>query len=221
MKYKCVAIDGPAGSGKSTIARKIADLLDWKYIDTGAMYRAITLKIIAEGVALDHINAIEFLLDKTSIDFKRDGLLLDGEDVTVQIRSEAVEERVSAVSAIKEIRIKMVDLQREYAKAHNVVMDGRDIGTVVFPNAEYKFFLTASAEERARRRHIQLLEKGIVSPFEKILKDIVRRDYLDSTRDISPLKKAVDAILIDTDKLGIEEVIEVLMSQIKKTYASY
>ncbi len=215
MNYKCIAIDGPAGSGKSTIAKKIANLLGWTYIDTGAMYRAITLKILSANISLEDISGIQLLLNNTQIEFDKSNIFLDGRDVTSQIRSEKIDKNVSAVSAISEIRLKLVQLQREYAVDHPVVMDGRDIGTIVFPDAKYKFFLTASPEERARRRYNQLFDKGISIPIEQIFNNIVRRDNMDSTREISPLKKASDAHLIDTDKLDIGEVVEVIMSYIK------
>ncbi|MBK5251080.1 MAG: (d)CMP kinase [Peptostreptococcaceae bacterium] len=215
MNNKCIAIDGPAGSGKSTIAREIATLLGWTYIDTGAMYRAITLKILSSNISLEDISGIQLLLNNTQIEFNKSKIFLDGKDVTSQIRSEKIDKNVSAVSAISEIRSKLVELQREYAAAHPVVMDGRDIGTIVFPNAKYKFFLTASPEERARRRYNQLRGKGISIPIEQIFNDIERRDHMDSSREISPLKRAEDAHLIDTDKLGIGEVVEEIMSRIK------
>ena len=215
MNHKCITIDGPAGSGKSTIAREIANLLGWTYIDTGAMYRAITLKILSSNISLEDRDGIQLLLGSTQIEFNKSNIFLDGKDVTSQIRSEKIDKNVSAVCAIREIRLKLVELQREYASSHPVVMDGRDIGTIVFPDAKYKFFLTASPEERARRRYNQMRGKGINIPIERIFDDIVRRDHMDSSREISPLKMAEDAHLIDTDKLGIGEVVEEIMSNIK------
>ncbi len=215
MNHKCITIDGPAGSGKSTIAREIANLLGWTYIDTGAMYRAITLKILSSNISLEDIAGIRLLLSSTQIEFNKSNIFLDGKDVTSQIRSEKIDKNVSAVSAISEIRSKLVELQREYAASHPVVMDGRDIGTIVFPDAKHKFFLTASPKERARRRYNQMRDKGINIPIERIFDDIVRRDHMDSSREISPLKMASDAHLIDTDKLSIGEVVEEIMSNIK------
>lgn len=216
MNSKCIAIDGPAGSGKSTIAKEIARLLNWTYIDTGAMYRAVTLKTMSEEIPFDDIEGIVSMLEKTSIEFFESKLFLDGKDVTDEIRGEAIDRNVSAISSIREIRSKLVELQREYADSHSVVMDGRDIGTVVFPEAEFKFFLTASPETRARRRHLQLLDKGIDLPLEDILSEITRRDRMDSNREISPLKMACDAHLIDTDNLDISQVTAVIMSYLNK-----
>ncbi len=216
MKAKCIAIDGPAGSGKSTIAKEIAKLLNWTYIDTGAMYRAITLKVLTEDISFENINDIVSMLENTNLEFRNSKLFLDGIDVSTKIRSEEIDKNVSAISSIKEIRTKLVELQRKYANSHSVVMDGRDIGTVVFPDAEYKFFLTASPQVRAQRRHNQLIEKGICIPVEKILREIVERDNKDSTREISPLKMAPDACLIDTDNLDIGHVVDLLMSHLNK-----
>ena len=216
MKAKCIAIDGPAGSGKSTIAKEIAKLLNWTYIDTGAMYRAITLKVLTEDISFENINDIVSMLENTNLEFRNSKLFLDGIDVSTKIRSEEIDKNVSAISSIKEIRTKLVELQRKYANSHSVVMDGRDIGTVVFPDAEYKFFLTASPQVRAQRRHNQLIEKGICIPVEKILREIVERDNKDSTREISPLKMAPDAYLIDTNNLDIRHVVDLLMSHLNK-----
>ncbi|MCK8823937.1 (d)CMP kinase [Fuchsiella alkaliacetigena] len=206
-----VAIDGPAGAGKSTIAKKVAAELGVVYIDTGAMYRAITLKALNRGVKLDSEAELAKLLQNTEILFTRsegkNRILLDGEDVTEEIRSSKVNNNVSLVAKVPIVRERLVDWQQRLAKDRGVVMDGRDIGTVVLPEADLKIFLTASSEERARRRYQELKDKGESVDFAKLKADIIQRDKLDSEREISPLKKSPDAIEIDSTDLTIQEVV--------------
>ncbi len=203
-----IAIDGPAGAGKSTIAKEIAKRLDLEYIDTGAMYRALTLKVINNKIDINDIDKIIEVANSTSIKFKNNSIYLDGIMVDGDIRKNIVNTHVSNIAKIKEAREIMVSMQREMSRCSNIIMDGRDIGTVVFPNANYKFFLIASIEERARRRYLEILQKGEDNiSYEKVLKDIKTRDTIDSTRDISPLKKALDAYEIDTTDKSIEETV--------------
>lgn len=206
-----IAIDGPASSGKSTVAKQIARDFNLIYIDTGAMYRSITLKALSENIDVkDEIKLFNLLKD-TEIQFSKEKneqlVYLDGKDVTVSIRDNEVTNAVSAVSAHEKVRSEMVFRQREMAKEKSVIMDGRDIGTVVLPDATVKIFLNASVEERAKRRHKENLEKGFESDYDSLVKEIEQRDYLDSNRETSPLKKAKDAILIDSTQLTIKEVI--------------
>ena len=204
-----IAIDGPAGSGKSTISKLVAKDLDLIYLDTGAMYRLVTLKALKMGILdenLENLDKINELLDNLEIDIREDGFYLDGVDVSEEIRKPIVSENVSKIAAIKEVRIKMVDLQRKFSKAKNVILDGRDIGTVVFPNADLKIFLVADAKERAKRRYRELIEKGENVEIEEIYENILKRDKIDSTRKESPLKKAKDAVEVDTTSKSIEEV---------------
>lgn len=217
-----VAIDGPAGTGKGTIAGLISKRLGYTYIDTGAMYRCITLKMINEGINLDaDISIIQDLLERTKIEFininDKQRVFLDDEDVTEEIRTPKVNELVSPVSAIKEIRIKLVDMQRELGKASNVVMEGRDITTVVFPNAEVKIYLTADAEERANRRYKELIEKGIETTYEETFESIRKRDENDMKKEMGALKVAEGAIIIDSTKMSIEEVYEKVLEVIINT----
>ncbi len=187
-----IAIDGPAGSGKSTISKLVAKDLDLIYLDTGAMYRLVTLKALKMGILdenLENLDKINELLDNLEIDIREDGFYLDGVDVSEEIRKPIVSENVSKIAAIKEVRIKMVDLQRAFSKEKNVILDGRDIGTVVFPNADLKVFLVADARERANRRYKELTEKGENVSLEEIYQNILMRDKIDSTREEAPLKK--------------------------------
>ena len=200
-----IAIDGPAGSGKSTIAKLIADDLGLVYLDTGAMYRLVTLKALNEGI-LDDLGKIKEMLDNLNIDIRENGFYLDDIDVSEEIRKPIVSENVSNIAAIREVREKMVDLQRKFSESKNVILDGRDIGTVVFPNADVKIFLVADAKERANRRYKELIEKGENVKIEEIYENILKRDEIDSTRKESPLKKAEDAIEVDTTSKDIEEV---------------
>jgi cytidylate kinase len=211
-----VAIDGPAGSGKGTVTKIVAKKLDLQYIDTGAMYRCIALEMLKDNVGLEDDEKIKDILNNTTIDLQGSKVFLNNRDVTQEIRTIEVSNFTSPVSAIGFIREKMVELQRELAEGKNVIMEGRDIGTVVFPNAEVKIYLDATPEERARRRFEQNEKNGIESSYEQILKDIIQRDTRDMSRENSPLKKADDAILIDTTKLTIDEVIEKIIAIINE-----
>ena len=205
-----IAIDGPAGSGKSTIAKLVAKDMGLVYLDTGAMYRLVTLKALNEGILgndrLNELEKIKKLLDNLNIDIRENGFYLDDVDVSEEIRKPVVSENVSDVAAIREVREKMVDLQRKFSESKNVILDGRDIGTVVFPNADLKIFLVADAKERAKRRYRELIEKGENVEIEEIYENILKRDKIDSTRKESPLKKAKDAVEVDTTSKSIEEV---------------
>ena len=216
-----VAIDGPASSGKSTISKLIAKENHFVYLDTGAMYRVVTLAVLRNKISIDDHEAIEKLVQTIEIGFSmQDGkqsVFMNGEDVTDEIRSVEVTKNVSAVSAIKEVRTRLVHLQQEIAENHSIIMDGRDIGTVVLPQAEIKIFLVASVEERAKRRFIENQEKGIEMSYEELVEDIRRRDHIDSTRKESPLKKAEDAIEIDTTTMTIEDVVKTVTALIQKT----
>ena len=211
-----IAIDGPAGSGKSTIAKLIAEDLGLVYLDTGAMYRLVTLKALNEGI-LGDFEKIKKMLNNLNIDIKENGFYLDNVDVSDEIRKPIVSENVSDIAAIREVREKMVDLQRKFSESKNVILDGRDIGTVVFPNADVKIFLVADAKERANRRYKELVKKGENVKIEEIYENILKRDEIDSTRKESPLKKAEDAIEVDTTSKNIEEV----KKEILNIYSKY
>ena len=205
-----VAIDGPAGTGKGTVAKLISERLDFVYIDTGAMYRCITLKMIRENISLNEEEKIKDLLERTKITFKnlsdKQHVYLDGEDVSDLIRKPNVNELVSPVSAIKIIRIKMVELQRKLGEEGNVIMEGRDITTVVFPNAEVKIYLDAKLEIRAERRYKELVERGNNVTYEDTLESIRKRDKNDMEKEMGALKIAEDAVVIDTSNMTIEKV---------------
>ena len=210
-----IAIDGPAGSGKSTIAKLIAEDLELVYLDTGAMYRLVTLKALNEGI-LGDFEKIKKMLNNLNIDIKENGFYLDNVDVSDEIRKPIVSENVSDIAAIREVREKMVDLQRKFSESKNVILDGRDIGTVVFPNADVKIFLVADAKERANRRYKELVAKGENVRIEEIYENILKRDEIDSTRKESPLKKADNAIEVDTTSKNIEEVKNEILNIIRK-----
>lgn len=202
-----IAVDGPSGAGKSTIAKAVAKKLNIDYIDTGAMYRAVGYKMLQEGVALTDIEGLQNMLDHTEIDFSQGNIYLDGTIVNDVIRTQEISKQASDCSAIGIVRKKLVDLQQKMGESKSVIMDGRDIGTVVFPDAEYKFYVTASAEERARRRYEELAAKGQDVNYDQVLIDINTRDHNDSTREITPLRKADDAVEVDTTEMNIEEVV--------------
>lgn len=212
-----VAIDGPAGAGKSTIAKLAAGKLGFAYIDTGAMYRSVTWKFLQTGTGFDE-KFIGELANTIRIDFKPEGnkVFADGIDVTDAIRTTEVTNLVSRVSAINEVRTAMVDEQRRMGKSGRVVLDGRDIGTVVFPDADVKIFLTASVEERAHRRYKEMTEKGMTVSLEQLQKDIISRDKQDSERKISPLRQAEDAIFLDTSDMSIDEVTDCIINLVRE-----
>jgi len=208
-----VAIDGPAGTGKSTVSRGLARDLGARYLDTGAMYRMATLAVLRAGVDLTDADAVAAAAARAELsvgyDPDHDRFYLDGEDVSVEIRGEAVTKAVSAVSAVPAVRTRLVEVQRKLAAGEDsIVVEGRDIGTVVLPDADLKVFLTASAEERARRRNDQNVAAGLPDDYAGVLADVQRRDHLDSTRAVSPLRPADDAVVVDTSDMSQVEVIE-------------
>ena len=209
-----VAIDGPSGSGKSTIAKLIAKEYGIDYVDTGAMYRAMGLKIIREGIPCEEGPELDRLLETTAIDFSDGKIYLDGEEVSGLIRTQEISKMASDCSAFASVRNKLATMQKEMGKTKSVVMDGRDICTVVMPDAEFKFFITATAEERAMRRFKELQEKGQNPVYETILKEINERDYNDMHRAVTPLVKTEDSIEIDTTEMTIEQVVEAVKSHI-------
>ena len=211
-----VAIDGPAGAGKSTIAMLVAKKFDLMYINTGAMYRAVALKCREKNIEIHEINKICELIDNMKMKFENDDLILNGENIQSKLTMPEISSVVSAYASIKEVRERLVKLQREMSNKFDVIMDGRDIGTVVLKDSKYKFFLTATPEERADRRFRELSKRGLNVNYDEILKDIIRRDYEDSNREIDPLRKAEDAIEIDTTGLNIQEVTDKICSYIKK-----
>lgn len=219
LDYK-IAIDGPASSGKSTIAKILADKYSLVYVDTGAMYRTLTYLALKNNVPVTNEDLLLKLLKETTISFKKikEGQLVfaDDEDVTEAIRSHEVTNNVSEVSAFAKIREELVSRQQEIAKDTGVVVDGRDIGTVVLPNADVKIFLVASVEERAERRYLENQAKGIDSDFERLKQEIIARDDYDSNREVSPLKQASDAVRLDTTSLSIEEVVEKCVNIIER-----
>ena len=215
-----VAIDGPAGAGKSSVAKVLARRLGCIYLDTGAMYRAVTWLAMNQQVAFDDESGMKQLLDTLQLEFKEiDGvqhLFCNGTDVTEAIRTPEISANVSAVSMIPMVREEMTSQQRKIAAGFDVLMDGRDIGTTVLPDAQYKFFLTASLEERARRRALELEQKGVAVDMKQLMADIALRDEKDSNREVSPLRQAEDAVLVDTSDLTFDEVVEKLFIAIKK-----
>lgn len=215
-----IAIDGPAGAGKSTIAKLAAKELGFLYVDTGAMYRSIALYFIENNVSLDDEDAIDNACGNISIEIKyEDGVqqvYLNGKNVSLEIRQEQVGNMASKVAAKKAVRDKLLSLQRDIAADNNVIMDGRDIGTFVLPNAEIKIYLTASVKTRAKRRYDELVSKGESPDINKIEADIEQRDYQDMNREIAPLKQADDAIFLDTSDMNIEQVVAYICNLTKK-----
>lgn len=212
-----IAIDGPAGAGKSTISKKVAILRNLTYLDTGAMYRACALKAIRQGISCTDPAGVNAMLQDTDITIDCDGgrqiILLDGEDVSELIRTPEISKGSSDISAVDSVRLKMVDIQRRIAKGRDVILDGRDIGTFVLPDASIKIYLTASVEERAQRRFAELAAKGDCAvTYEEVKKDIEYRDYNDSHRSLAPLRKAEDAIEVDTTTLTVEQSVNEIIA---------
>lgn len=215
MSYQ-IAIDGPAGAGKSTIAKRLAKELSFIYIDTGAMYRAMALYFIRHGLKAADKEAIEAACAETYVEITFENgeqqVLLNGENVTGSLRTEEVGNMASATSIYPAVREKLVELQRALAAKTSVIMDGRDIGTCVLPDADLKIYLTASVKARAMRRYKELLEKGAEPVLEEIARDIEERDYRDMNREVSPLKQAIDAVLLDSSDMGIDEVVSAILA---------
>ncbi len=218
-----IAIDGPAGAGKSTIAKRLAVKLGCIYVDTGALYRTIAYSLLKSGKDYNNVATVVDHLPSISVNIAYKGdtqiVLLDGEDVSSFIRTPEVSNVASVTSAIPEVRAYLLGLQRRLAEENSVVMDGRDIATVVLPNAKVKIFLTASAEERARRRFVELKEKGIEANYEEVLADIKDRDYRDSHREVAPLKQADDAVLVDTTDKDLEQAVLAMEEAVKQQLA--
>ena len=215
-----VAIDGPAGAGKSTVSRAAAKAVGYIYVDTGALYRAVGVNALRKGIDTKDKPAVAATLSDISVDLVFENgeqkVLLNGEDVSVEIRTPPASMAASDVSAVPEVRAFLFDLQRDIAKRNNCVMDGRDIGTVVLPDAQVKIFLTASPEERAMRRYKELIEKGSNVDYKEVLEDLIQRDYNDSHREIAPLKPAEDGVILDTTGLNLEESIDEIIKIIKE-----
>ncbi len=211
-----IAIDGPAAAGKSTIAKKVAKTLGFTYIDTGAMYRVFTYYALLKGIDPKDESAVIKTIPEVDMELKPDNrVICNGVDVTKNIRTTEVAENVSYVASYKEVRLHLVKLQRKMAKKVSVVMDGRDIGTYVLPEAEVKIFQVASVETRAQRRYQENIEKGMDCSLEQITEELKKRDYIDSHRDFAPLKPAEDSVLLDTSELSIEEVVEKVLEIIR------
>jgi hypothetical protein len=216
MENLVIAIDGPAGAGKSTISKLIAKNLGINYIDTGAMYRAITYKCIKEDIDVNDIQRVVDLCSRTDVDFIDNYIYLDGQRLNEEIRTLQVSSRVSDVAKIPQVREFLLEKQREIGKRSDVILDGRDVGTHIFPDAKYKFFLNASAQERGRRRYQELIDKGQSVVLEEIIEDIKKRDYIDSTREVAPLVKADDAIEVDTTSMTIDQVVTYISDMVRR-----
>jgi len=221
MKGFTVAIDGPAGSGKSTIAKVLAKKYGFTYLDTGAMYRMMALYAIEKRLDWNKPGDLARLLGETTLDIRKENFFLNGEDVTRSIRTPEVTEKSSPVSTVREVREKLVEQQRRIGRGKEIILDGRDIGTVVFPEAQVKIFLVASPEERAARRFKEYREKNIACTYEEVLEDIRNRDRIDSTRKESPLRKAADAVEIDTSHMTIEEAAGAISALIDSRLRDY
>ena len=220
-KTYSIAIDGPAGAGKSTIAKRLAKELGYYYVDTGAIYRTVAYFLDLLGISPKDVDGVERYIDELTvgIEYDEEGnqhMIMNGMDVTDDIRTQDISQKASLVSAHGVVRGVLLDMQRDVAKTHNVIMDGRDIGTVVLPKANVKIFLTASAEVRARRRTDELTEKGQKADYERILKEIQQRDYQDTHRELAPLKMAKDSIKVDTSELDIDGVVAAILAIVKE-----
>jgi cytidylate kinase len=215
-----IAIDGPAGAGKSTVAKSVAEDLGIIYLDTGAMYRATAYCALRKGIDVKDVAAVENMLESLNMDIVYENgiqqIYVNGMNATPFLREHYMSKAASDISAVPAVRYKMVDLQREFAKKHDVVLDGRDIGTFVLPQANCKIYLTASPEERANRRFKELTEKGMQTDFDTLLADIIQRDYNDSHREVAPLKQAEDAVYLDTTKLSLKEAIDCVKAIVKE-----
>ncbi|MBE0449571.1 MAG: (d)CMP kinase [Clostridia bacterium] len=216
MKKIQIAIDGPAGSGKSTVAKEIAERLEILYLDTGAMYRAVTHMVLSQGQSAKDSEVLKRVVDQMKLELTPNHVYVNGHDVTEAIRTPKVSQNVSFVAMDAYVREKMVELQQKIAGDQSVVMDGRDIATHVLPNANFKFFLVASSDERAKRRQVELSEKGYDIPIVTLIDEIDKRDRLDTEREVSPLRQAEDAIRVDTTEMTIEEVISFILERIGK-----
>jgi cytidylate kinase len=214
-----IAIDGPSGAGKSTLAKSVAKALGIYYLDTGAMYRAVAYAAIKQGVDISNPDEVAELAAKVNLTTEYENgeqkVLLSGEDVMPYIRTPEISRAASDISAYPCVRLKLVEMQREVAKKYDVVLDGRDIGTYVLPDAKYKFFLTADIEERAKRRYLENKNKGIDKEYAEVLSEMEQRDKNDSTRSLAPLKKADDAVLIDTTNMSAREVLDAVLSGVR------
>jgi cytidylate kinase len=221
--YIMVAIDGPSASGKSTVARRAAQALHFNYVDSGALYRGLTWKCLREGVNTEDPQAVTELVNRLDLSFfVEEGAIrftLDGEDPGAQIRSMPVQERVSDVAAVPEVRAKVVQYLRDTARFGNLVMEGRDIGTVVFPDTPFKFYLDADPEERARRRHQEFMQSATDTTVDNVLASLQRRDRKDSTRKTAPLQIALGARVIDSTAMGVEDVVKLVVSQVQRASA--
>ena len=220
-KHYSIAIDGPAGAGKSTIARRLAGELGYYYVDTGAIYRTVAYFMDLLGISPKDVDGVERYIDELTINIEYDEegkqhMLMNGMDVTDDIRTQDISQKASLVSAHKVVRDMLLDMQRQVAREHNVIMDGRDIGTVVLPKANVKIFLTASAEIRAKRRYDELTAKGQKTTLAQVLKDVQQRDYQDTHREIAPLKQAKDAVLVDTSELDIDGVVDAIKAVVRE-----